>query len=78
MVDLSHLNETGFWDVARAEPGPLVASHSGVHALAASTRNLTDEQLDAIGVLRRTGRDHLRLSSSSAPTSPTTRTRRSR
>jgi membrane dipeptidase len=49
MVDLSHLNEKGFWDVARAEPGPLVASHSGVHALAASTRNLTDEQLDAIG-----------------------------
>ncbi|HEX3976742.1 MAG TPA: dipeptidase [Solirubrobacteraceae bacterium] len=49
MVDLSHLNEKGFWDVARAEPGPLVASHSGVHALAASSRNLTDEQLDAIG-----------------------------
>ena len=49
MVDLSHLNEKGFWDVARAAPGPLVASHSGVHALAASTRNLTDEQLDAIG-----------------------------
>ena len=49
MVDLSHLNEKGFWDVARAEPGPLVASHSGVHAHRASTRNLTDEQLDAIG-----------------------------
>jgi membrane dipeptidase len=49
MVDLSHLNEQGFWDVARAEPGPLVASHSGVHAIAASTRNLTDAQLDAIG-----------------------------
>ncbi len=49
VVDLSHLNERGFWDVARAEPGPLVASHSGVHALAATTRNLTDEQLDAIG-----------------------------
>jgi membrane dipeptidase len=49
MIDLSHLNEKGFWDVARAEPGPLVASHSGVHALAASTRNLTDEQIDAIG-----------------------------
>jgi membrane dipeptidase len=49
MIDLSHLNEKGFWDVARAEPGPLVASHSGVHAIAASTRNLTDAQLDAIG-----------------------------
>jgi membrane dipeptidase len=49
MVDLSHLNEKGFWDVARVEPGPLVASHSGVHAIAATSRNLTDAQLDAIG-----------------------------
>jgi membrane dipeptidase len=49
LVDLSHLNEAGFWDVARLEPGPLVASHSGVHALCAASRNLTDPQLDAIG-----------------------------
>jgi membrane dipeptidase len=49
VVDLSHLNEAGFWDVARLEPGPLVASHSGAHALAAASRNLTDAQLDAIG-----------------------------
>jgi len=49
LVDLSHLNERGFWDVARIEPGPLVASHSGVHALAPTTRNLTDAQIDAIG-----------------------------
>jgi membrane dipeptidase len=49
MVDLSHLNEKGFWDVARAQPGPLVASHSGAHALSANSRNLTDQQLDAIG-----------------------------
>ncbi|HWD64781.1 MAG TPA: dipeptidase [Solirubrobacteraceae bacterium] len=48
MVDLSHLNEAGFWDVARLEVGPLVASHSGAHALAPCTRNLTDQQLDAI------------------------------
>jgi membrane dipeptidase len=47
-VDLSHLNEAGFWDVARMDGGPLIASHSGVHALCASTRNLTDAQLDAI------------------------------
>lgn len=49
LVDLSHLNEAGFWDIARLDVGPLVASHSGVHALAASSRNLTDAQLDAIG-----------------------------
>jgi membrane dipeptidase len=49
LVDLSHLNEAGFWDVARLEAGPLVASHSGVHALCPASRNLTDAQLDAIG-----------------------------
>jgi membrane dipeptidase len=48
-VDLSHLNAAGFWDVARLEPGPLIASHSGAHALCPASRNLTDEQLDAIG-----------------------------
>jgi membrane dipeptidase len=48
LVDLSHLNEAGFWDVVELEPGPLVASHSGAHAVAAASRNLTDRQLDAI------------------------------
>jgi membrane dipeptidase len=48
-VDLSHLNAAGFWDVARLDAGPLIASHSGAHALAPASRNLTDEQLDAIG-----------------------------
>jgi membrane dipeptidase len=49
MVDLSHLNEAGFWDVARAEAGPLVASHSAAHSICPASRNLTDRQLDAIG-----------------------------
>jgi membrane dipeptidase len=49
LVDLSHMNEAGFWDVAHLEAGPLVASHSGAHSLCAASRNLTDEQLDAIG-----------------------------
>jgi membrane dipeptidase len=49
MVDLSHLNEAGFWDIARADAGPLVATHSAVHALCQTSRNLTDQQLDAIG-----------------------------
>jgi membrane dipeptidase len=49
MVDLSHLNEAGFWDVAGEDAGPLVASHSAVHALCPASRNLTDRQLDAIG-----------------------------
>jgi membrane dipeptidase len=49
LVDLSHLNEKGFWDVARISQHPLVATHSCVHALSPSPRNLTDRQLDAIG-----------------------------
>ncbi len=49
LVDVSHLNEKGFWDVAKLDAGPLVATHSGVHALCQSSRNLTDRQLDAIG-----------------------------
>jgi membrane dipeptidase len=49
MVDLSHLNEAGFWDVARTTDAPLVATHSCAHALCPTTRNLTDRQLDAIG-----------------------------
>jgi membrane dipeptidase len=49
LVDLAHLNEAGFWDVARAEVGPLVSSHTAAHALAPSPRNLTDAQIDAVG-----------------------------
>lgn len=49
LVDVSHLNEAGFWDVARLDPGPVVASHSAAHALCPTSRNLLDSQLDAIG-----------------------------
>ncbi len=49
LIDLSHLNEAGFWDVAKLEVGPLVASHAAAHALSPASRNLTDPQLDAIG-----------------------------
>ena len=48
MLDLSHLNEAGFWDVAKTSDAPLVATHSNVHAICANSRNLTDKQLDAI------------------------------
>ncbi len=48
MIDLSHLNEAGFWDVARITTRPLVATHSNAHAITAATRNLTDRQLGAI------------------------------
>ena len=48
LVDVSHLNEAGFWDVVRTSDAPIVATHSNAHALCASSRNLTDEQLDAV------------------------------
>ena len=49
LIDLAHLNEAGFWDVAEIATSPLVVSHAGVHGISPTTRNLTDEQLDAIG-----------------------------
>jgi membrane dipeptidase len=52
LIDLSHLNEKGFWDVAALTDAPLVATHSNVHALCATTRNLTDKQLAAIAESR--------------------------
>ncbi|HEX6479113.1 MAG TPA: dipeptidase [Ktedonobacteraceae bacterium] len=48
MLDLSHLNEQGFWDVARLSDAPLVATHSNAHTISPSTRNLMDKQLAAI------------------------------
>jgi len=48
MIDLSHLNEKGFWDVAALSHAPLVATHSNAHALSPHSRNLTEKQLAAI------------------------------
>ena len=47
-IDLSHLNEKGFDDVAAVSSAPLVATHSNAHALCDSPRNLTDRQLHMI------------------------------
>ncbi len=48
LLDVSHLNEAGFWDIAHLSQQPLLASHSNAHALCPSPRNLTDRQLDAV------------------------------
>lgn len=48
MLDMSHLNEVGFWDVVKYSDAPIVATHSNAHSLCASSRNLTDKQLAAI------------------------------
>jgi membrane dipeptidase len=49
LLDVSHLNEAGFWELTAMELGPIVATHSGAHSLCPASRNLTDAQLDAIG-----------------------------
>jgi membrane dipeptidase len=48
LVDVSHINEQGFWDIARISDKPLVATHSNAHAVVPNPRNLTDRQLDAV------------------------------
>jgi len=48
LIDLSHITEAGFWDVARTSDAPLVATHSNAHALCPSARNLSDDQIAAI------------------------------
>jgi membrane dipeptidase len=49
LVDLSHLNERSFWDVAAIAERPLVVTHACAAALTPHERNLTDRQLDAVG-----------------------------
>lgn len=48
LLDLSHLNEKGFWDAAKISKAPLVATHSNAASLCASSRNLSDDQLRAV------------------------------
>lgn len=48
VIDLAHLNEAGFFEVARLSKAPLVVSHTGAHTLCPIPRSLTDAQLDAV------------------------------
>lgn len=48
ILDVSHLNEAGFWDVIDLSSSPVIASHSNASALCPVGRNLTDDQLRAI------------------------------
>ena len=49
IVDVSHISEAGFWDVMAFRTGPVIATHSNARALRDHPRNLTDEQIRAIG-----------------------------
>ena len=48
LLDVSHLNAAGFWELLERSERPVVASHSNAHALSTSPRNLADAQLDAL------------------------------
>lgn len=45
VVDVSHLNDCSFWDVAEATTKPFAASHSNVRNVCGHPRNLTDGQV---------------------------------
>ena len=49
IIDVSHMSEGGFYDVAKYSKKPFVASHSCARALCSHRRNLTDDQLRTIG-----------------------------
>ena len=40
LIDLSHRNEAGFWDIAKQSSAPLVATHSNAYAISPHARNL--------------------------------------
>ena len=48
VMDVSHLSDPGFWDLAEMGLGPIVASHSNARALCGHPRNLTDDMFRAI------------------------------
>ena len=48
VLDVSHINPAGFWDIVRASKNPIVATHSSVKAISPHVRNLDDEQIRAL------------------------------
>lgn len=48
VVDVSHLNDEGFWDLMKVVKRPFAASHSNLRAVCGHRRNLTDDQFRAI------------------------------
>ena len=48
IIDVSHLSDGGFYDVARLSKKPFVASHSNARAKKESCRNLTDDMIKVL------------------------------
>ncbi len=47
-IDVSHLNDAGFWDVMEITTKPVIASHSNCRALNGIMRNLSNDQIRAL------------------------------
>ena len=43
IVDVSHISDEGFWDIAKITQAPMIASHSNSRAVCDVSRNLTDD-----------------------------------
>ena len=50
IIDVSHINEAGFWDIVRLSDKPVIATHSNARSLCNHQRNLTDQQIRAIAL----------------------------
>ncbi|RLL85436.1 membrane dipeptidase [Petrotoga sp. HKA.pet.4.5] len=48
VIDVSHLNDKGFWQVIELSKGPIIASHSDCRKIVNLERNLSDSQIKAI------------------------------
>lgn len=48
VVDISHLNEAGFWDLYKIAKKPFIATHSNSYSICNHYRNLKDDQLKAL------------------------------
>lgn len=48
IIDVSHLNEGGFWQIAEFSSKPFIASHSCCNAIHRHRRNLSDNQIKEI------------------------------
>ncbi|MBJ9990291.1 dipeptidase [Paenibacillus sp. S28] len=51
LLDVSHLSEAGFWELAERSKRPFIASHSNAKAVCPHPRNLNDEQIRAIAAM---------------------------
>lgn len=48
IIDVSHLNDEGFWDVLELTKNPIIASHSNSRVICNHPRNMTDEMITAL------------------------------